>query len=318
MKSCIVTGATGYIGSHVVKHMLDYGWRVGIIVRQSSKLDLLEDVVELVDVCRYDGKIESLIDFMSRFCPDVVIHLAAAVITNPKPSDVKMLIRSNLEFGSELLEAMSQSGVKAMVNTGTFWQNYNSSDYNPVDFYAATKEAFEKIIQYYVDAHDFRVITLRLFDVYGEDDPRPKIWNQLRQHAKSGERLSLSAGDQFINLIHISDVCSAYYRACDILIETETACDSVYEIRFEKMYKLKDIVDRFMSVTGYRVPLCWGGRPYRKREVMCPMYCGPVLPGWLPQVDMMAGFTKFNIRGGVKVSSSAFISSSAQIYAKTA
>lgn len=229
---------------------------------------------------------------MSRFCPDVVIHLAAAVITNPKPSDVKMLIRSNLEFGSELLEAMSQSGVKAMVNTGTFWQNYNSSDYNPVDFYAATKEAFEKIIQYYVDAHDFRVITLRLFDVYGEDDPRPKIWNQLKRCAQTGESIDLSPGEQLIDLVHVDDVAMAYKVAADLICNNTVPKHEIYGVCSGCRMKLKEMVESYISKFDSPVNVVWGVRPYRKREMMTlPVY--DVLKGWRTAVSQEIGFNKF-------------------------
>lgn len=302
MKTVLITGATGYIGSHVVKHMLDCGWNVGIVVRPSSSLRLIDDVVDRLEVFRYDGEIVNLIDFISKFSPDVVVHLAAAVITNAKTEDIKKLVRSNIEFGSELLEAMSQCGVKAFVNTGTFWQNYNSKEYNPVDFYAATKEAFEKIIKYYVDAHGFKVITLRLYDVYGEDDPRPKLWNQLKSASVTHATLEMTAGEQLVNLVHISDVAEAYIRACQLVMECDSGCDLIFDVRNSVMLSLKIMVKEFFSSTGCSPDILWSARPYREREVMIPECIHPLLPGWIQTVDYQSMFTKFNNRGGVRVS----------------
>ena len=119
---------------------------------------------KLIDTAlEYDGNASSLCDYFRSVKADVVFHLAAAVITNHTPDQVAVLVQSNIQFGTEILEAMKQSGIKLIVSTGSYWQNYNSDSYNPVDLYAATKEAFEKIVQYYVDAFDIRHINLTNF-----------------------------------------------------------------------------------------------------------------------------------------------------------
>ena len=173
MPNCIITGATGYIGSHVLRHLLDKGWEVSIVAQSNFGYANIEDLIPQIDVFEYEGDISSLIDFFKRKNADVVMHLAAAVITNYKPEQIPTLIRSNIEFGTEILEAMRQSATRLFIGTGSYWQNYKSDSYSPVDLYAATKEAFEKILQYYVEAFGIRAITLRLFDIYGEDDRRP-------------------------------------------------------------------------------------------------------------------------------------------------
>lgn len=275
----LVTGATGYIGSHVVRRLLEIGWRVGIIVRPTSKYNLIGDIIDKVEVLCYNGDIEAMVDFMSDFKPDAVAHLAAAVITNPRSKDIKTIVRSNLEFGAELLEAMARCGVSAMVNTGTYWQNYNSKDYNPVDFYASTKEAFEKIIQYYVDAKSFKVITLRLPDIYGEDDRRPKIWNKLRQCALTGETIDMSPGEQEIDLVHVDDVAEAYIIALKRLSYLDSVSQT-YSISSGHVRTLKQIVADFEAAIGKPINVIWGGKPYREREVMRHTSALEPLPGW--------------------------------------
>ena len=213
MPTVIITGATGYIGSHVAKHLISKGWKIVIISQPHFGYSNVEEIKTQIEIFEYDGNIESLINFFKIKKADVVMHLAAAVITNYQPVQIPMLIRSNIEFGTEILEAMRQSETRLFIGTGTYWQNYNSESYNPVDLYAATKEAFEKILKYYVDAYGVRAITLRLFDVYGEDDKRPKLWNILRNIAGTDKSIDLSPGEQLLDLVYISDVARAYEQA---------------------------------------------------------------------------------------------------------
>lgn len=202
MPRCIITGATGYIGSHVAKYLIDNNWEVSIVAQPQFGYSNIEAFKHKLKIFEYEGDITKLIQFFKEQDADVVMHLAAAVITNPTPEQIPVLIQSNVEFGSEILEAMRQSGTRLFIGTGSYWQNYNSDSYNPVDLYAATKEAFEKILQYYVDAFKFRAVTLRLFDVYGEDDKRPKLWSLLRDIAGTNQSIDISAGEQ-LSLIHI-------------------------------------------------------------------------------------------------------------------
>lgn len=295
MPKAVVTGATGYIGSHVVRHLLNQGWEIGVIAQPEFGYGNVEDIKQRLDIFEFDGNINNLIDFIIKANADVVMHLAAAVITDYKPNQVSTLISSNIGFGTQVLEAMKFSRTRLFIGTGSYWQNYNSESYNPVDLYAATKEAFEKILQYYVDAYGFRAITLRLFDVYGEDDCRPKLWTLLRDIAGTERYIDLSPGAQMIDLIHISDVARAYEIAYELLVKSPSLSNEIYGVNTGSPKTLKDTVAIFQSTLGKRINIHWGGKPYKQREVMVPPTSYVTLPTWKPMVDLVTGFGKFNL-----------------------
>lgn len=301
MPKCIVTGATGYIGSHVVRHLLSQGWDVAIIAQPEFGYANIADIKSKLAVFEYDGLIESMIDFIDSRKADVVMHLAAAVITNPASQQVSTIIDANIRFGTELLEAMKCSTTRQFISTGSYWQNYGgTAEYNPVDLYAASKEAFEKIVKYYVEAHGFRHINLRLFDVYGEDDKRPKLWNLLREIAGTDESLDISAGEQLIDMVHVDDVARAYEAAFYHLKDNPEVHNEVFGVYTGQMKPLKDIVSIYNSIIGKPMILNWGARPYKQREVMVPYSGYKRLPNWAALVSVEGGLTEFNIRGGVK------------------
>lgn len=291
---CIITGATGYIGSHVLKHLLSKGWEVHIISDPRFGYDNIKDVLTQIDVFEYSGDINALCLYFQKIQADVVFHLAAAVITNYKPEQVPVLIQSNVQFGTEVLEAMKQSNTRMIVSTGSYWQNYNSENYNPVDLYAATKEAFEKIVQFYVDAFGFRHINLRLFDVYGEDDKRPKLWNTLKEIAGTGKHLAVSPGEQQLDLIHISDVCTAYETAYYTLLKNETISNETYGVRTGITYSLREAIRLLEECMGKRILVDFGAKPYKEREVMKPCDKYKYLPKWKAVVTLEEGFRRLS------------------------
>ena len=298
--SCVITGATGYIGSHVLRYLLDKGWNIHIVADPKFGYANIEDVLPRIDVFEYNGCISSLCDYFVKIKPDVVFHLAAAVITNYAPEQVPVLIQSNVQFGAEILEAMKDSGTKLFVGTGSYWQNFNNEDYNPVDLYAATKEAFEKILKYYAEAEGIRAITLRLFDVYGTEDKRPKLWNIIKQKAGTGEELKLSAGEQLLDMVFISDVCTAFEQAYNLLSTDCRIVNNVYGVYTNRRKSLREIVELYRTMLKGPVIIDYGGKPYKKREVMKPTERLEILPGWQPLIPLELGLKKM-AGGGVNL-----------------
>ena len=290
---CIITGATGYIGSHVLKYLLSKGWEIHIIADPRFGYDNIKDVLSQIDVFEYTGDINSLCSYFQRVQVDVVFHLAAAVITNYTLEQVPVLIQSNIQFGAEVLEAMKSTNTRLIVSTGSYWQNYNSGDYNPVDLYAATKEAFEKIVQLYVDAFGFRHINLRLFDVYGEDDKRPKLWNTLRSIAGTEQHIAVSPGEQLLDLIHISDVCTAYEAAYYALLNDFSLINETYGVRTGVTHSLKEAILILEKEIGRKINVDYGLKPYKQREVMKPCEMYQYIPNWRSIVSLENGFGRF-------------------------
>ncbi|MBK5719454.1 NAD(P)-dependent oxidoreductase [Dysgonomonas sp. Marseille-P4677] len=291
-KKAVITGATGYIGSNLLRFLLSDGWDVGIISQPQFGYQNIEDVVSRVEVFEYDNNIMQLIDFLKKIDAEVVFHLAAAVINNYKPEQIPILIQSNIQFGTEVLEAMSHCSTRIFINTGSYWQNYNSEGYNPVDLYAATKEAYEKIIQYYVDAKGFRVVTLRLFDVYGEDDKRPKLLNLLYQISQGNSSIDISPGEQYLDMTHISDVCSAYLKAFELLQLDNSLENEIYGVYTGRRVQLKEMISLFEKILNQKLNVNIGAKPYKKREIMMPYTGYKQMPNWTPKVDLIEGLER--------------------------
>ena len=284
----LVTGATGFIGTNLTRELRKQHnlFALGQFEDDSEKLGL--PGIAMTD------DIQQLAGYIKNNNIEGVIHLASLYLTVHTPDQVKDLVSSNVYFGTAVLEAASLAGcVKWFLNTGSIWQNYNSkgTEYNPVNLYAATKQAFIDMAKYYSDVFGIKFCTLKLCDTYGPNDTRKKILKLFKDFSESGEVLKMSPGEQKLDLIYISDIIAGFSRLVDLLASDVELADE-YVLTSGRQIPLKELARLFCDVSGRKLNIEWGGRPYRDREVMVPWKGTPV-PGWTARVSVKEGICLF-------------------------
>lgn len=288
-RRALVTGATGYVGSKLCQRLLDDGWTVDVLVRDAGR-PLLTTLASRVTPHDYDGSTESVLTAITNSKPDIVFHLASLFIAEHRSEQVTDLIVSNVLYGTQLVEACVRKGVKYLINTGTSWQHYRSDTYDPVCLYAATKQAFEDILDFYTDAFPMRAITLKLFDTYGPDDPRPKLINLLVKTVKTGEALGMSPGEQALDLVHIDDVTKAFKVCAHQLLDgVLSRAHEHYAVSSGVSMSVRQLVALIEQLSGKAINVTFGARPYREREVMLPWHAGQRPPGWQTEIGIRTG-----------------------------
>lgn len=286
-----LTGATGFIGKHLVKKLLEENneLTINLYGTEGSPFD------QQVATYRLNENSSDVdIEFFKNNQFDGVIHLASLYLTTHRSNQVTKLIDSNVRFSTYILECAAQANVKWFINTGTFWQNFENSEYSPVNLYAATKQAFESIAHYFWETNQIKFATLKLCDTYGPNDTRPKIFNLWERIAKTGETLDMSHGEQLIDITHIDDIVDAFALLATHLQNNhpEVSSGGVFVVKADKRYTLKELAAVYEETTGSKLNINWGARSYREREVMVPWENGIVVPGWK---------TKINILNGIKI-----------------
>lgn len=289
MNNFIVTGGTGFIGSNLIKKLIKLDYKVSLVCRDKSDLSDLDDYKDKIKVYRHNGDINKLISFFKESNASCVFHLASLFIAEHKSENIEDLIYSNLKFSTEIIEATQKSGIKYFINTGTSWQHYENDEYNPVCLYAATKEAFEKIIDYYVKAKGLKAITLKLFDTYGREDKRNKLINNLKEISISKKTLDMSGGEQKIDLTYIDDIIDGYIKSYEYIKVNEKISHEKYALCSGRVVSLKELISIFEKETGYKLNINWGSRAYREREVMNPWSNYEILPNWKSKISIEEG-----------------------------
>ena len=282
----LVTGGTGFIGSHLVEHLHAAGWVVHMLVRPNAERAARPSAG--VQIHPYRGETADVVEAIERSRPDVVFHLASLFLAQHTPRQIIPLIEANVLLGVQLLEAMSGAGVKSLVNTGTSWQHFHCDSYLPVNLYAATKQAFEDILAYYADAAGIRAVTLSLFDSYGPGDTRKKLLRLLLDCLETNGELQMSPGDQVLDLAHVDDICEAFLHAARLVRDPNHPSLACYAVGGGERMSLREIVATLEKAAGRTLRIDWGARPYRPREVM-RLWDGPAMPGWQPRITLADG-----------------------------
>lgn len=287
----LITGATGFIGRNLVNKLIHNKHDIVVIVRSDSDTSCIDNILKQY---KYNGDINDLIVFFKEENFDGVIHLASLFLADHTLDDISGLILSNIEFGTEILEACQQSKVSWFINTGTFWQNFENDTYNPTNLYAATKQAFEDIARYYTETSDLIFTTIKLNDTFGPDDPRNKIFHLWKKIAKSGDSLDMSPGEQLIDISYIEDVVNAYKVLVEHLGSSHAHQfkNKIYAVMSNERMTLKKLAQVFEDTSSTKLRINWGGRPYRKREVMVPWTGGEKVPGWKQNYTLKEAINK--------------------------
>lgn len=289
-RRALVTGASGFVGAHLARRLVEAGWEVHVLLRPHSSADALAPVLGQLTVHRF-AEAGELVGIVRAAAPDAVFHLAAVFLAQHQPDEVGTLVEANILFPTQLLEAMAVNGVRLLVNTGTAWQHFENRAYDPVNLYAASKQAFEALLAYYVNALGFSAATLALFDTYGPGDPRPKLMRALWKAAQDGTRLAMTAGEQLLDMVYIDDVADAYLAA-ERALRDAGAVQLRYGVSSGAPMRLKDMVAAFEQATGTRLDVGWGERPDRPRDVLRAWTDFQPPPGWQPRVGFAEGLRR--------------------------
>ncbi len=288
-RSALLTGATGFIGRHLARELVDSGWQVTALVRDPASPRLPAGVVAQPS----DVDHETLVATVEVAEPEVCVHLATHFVSEHRPADVAALLEANVAFGARLADALVNAGPVPLVNTGTVWQHVGGADYEPLSLYAASKQALADVLRFYSVRRGLPVVTLTLPDTYGPDDDRVKLVPALLAAGRAGQPLDMSDGLAVLDLVHVDDVVRAFLLIIDLLRADRGVASHDGTTRWALSsghpMTIREVVARFSAATGLLVDARWGVRPRKAVEMLHPWPAGAFPPGWTPGVDLDNG-----------------------------
>ena len=165
-KRVLITGATGFIGSHVVELLLDNDFDITVIKRSFSNTERIEQHLSRLVCFDLDNvTLESVFEGPGF---DVLIHLATLYNKGDFGVDLEEMRKVNIDFPRKLLELAIKNNVKKFVNTSTYFQYSphhlplsEDNDLLPFNEYAKTKIAFAQLLK--ASAADIKVMDLIIF-----------------------------------------------------------------------------------------------------------------------------------------------------------
>jgi nucleoside-diphosphate-sugar epimerase len=272
-KVALVTGGTGFTGSHLVNRLLDEGYLVRVVDNQKGRFyDELEQRGADITIGSVTDK-----DLMFRLAAGchVVHHLAAAFRQINLPKQVYWDV--NVNGTRYLLEAAEKYGVPKFVYCSTCGVHGNvrrppaaeDAPITPADYYQYTKYEGEKV------AHEFikrglNVTILRPAAIYGPGDP--ERWVMLFKRARTGTFIMFGDGTATYHPLYIDNLVDAF-----MLAEREpAAAGQTYLIADEHYYALNDLVQAIGEVLNLKVKIVhMPFAPLWLAAVVCEGVCKP-------------------------------------------
>jgi len=281
VRKALVTGGNGYIGAALLRSLMSNDIEAHAIAHQNH--DQLDKLLPAERIHRAGGSDDFFSDLVQELQPDAIFHLASIHNEPASLTELMAMVETNIRVGTALLHGATRTERKPVfVNTGSYWQFTEEEEYAPKTFYAATKQAFHDLMQYFGRCHDIRSMTLILYDSFGRDDTRPKLWTKLL-HAPAGSRFPLTEGRQYIELVHVEDIAHAFLHAANMLM-AGNGLNGTYAVRSEERITLREMLERWHRRAGLDLIFEWGAIPYWPGQVFHP-WRGEILPGWHPQLD---------------------------------
>lgn len=216
--SVLVTGASGFIGVHLVTRLLSEGCRVTVLARSSSALPAEWRDRVLVVAC--DDFNERNLRRLLKDPVETVFHLAAYGV-RPDHRDVEEIVRINIEMPATLARLCGEWRAR-MVMAGTF-SEYRSpltqkllSEDSPLEtakLYGSSKAAGGLMASAIAHSNSVQFRLLRLFKVYGAGEAPHRLLPAIVAGLAKQEPVAISAGTQVLDFVHIDDVVEAMIRA---------------------------------------------------------------------------------------------------------
>lgn len=290
MGTVLVTGITGYIGSHLAQALLADHTVCGLAREPINRRYLPDELMEslrLFPIC--DGK--SIRDAMEACRPDVVYHLAAHYTPARDLDSVDKLVESNLRLGAEVLEAMAEADCQRLVYATTASTHFACKSYSPLTLYAATKQAFSDLVTYYTSHGLIHAAAVAIADSYGPGDLRPKVLNLIRQSALNGTPVQLTSGKQPYDVVYIDDIVRGLICAANSL--EHGPAHRFFQLHNKNALSLRETVELMLRTNGIHFQPEWGVRKDTAQHPAVAEPAYPPPPGWQPETPLAEGLHRF-------------------------
>jgi CDP-paratose synthetase len=281
----LLTGATGFLGGHLLDNFLRHGHELIIIKRSESNLCRIFEQFGEVEAWDVNDDLEGLFSRSARI--DAILHVATDYGRDSSRPTVTFW--ANEVFPMRLLEKAIVHNVPLFANIDTFF-NSGKAHYNYLSAYSLSKRHFQEWGKHCAEACKIRFLNLRLSHLYGPGDNLQKFIPSMVSGCLAGEKIDLTEGEQKRDFIHINDVVGAV----DMVLKTELGCAHGYrhyDIGTGVSISIREFVETVNQACGYRAILNFGALPHRQGEFEDACADSQALSniGWVPKVNLAAG-----------------------------
>ena len=241
MNKILITGATGFLGTHLYDFLLSKGYDVYGISHTKTKKSISK--ISLLNKTKLDS-------FMKKHNFDVVIHLAS-ILENKDPLKI---LDTNYSCTKNILQSCIKYNVSNFIFTSSH-AVYGETHYLPIDeehptspqsSYGLTKLIEENLCSLFQNYFNLNVIILRITSVYGEEQKKTKFIPNLILSSLDKKKIILhkyTNGFQIMDMIHVDDVCNSIFCSLKHMKNS-----GIYNIASGKPITVKTIAENISKI----------------------------------------------------------------------
>lgn len=277
----LVTGGSGYIGSHCVKALLDAGRRVLVVDNLCTGYQRLtvSDDFAAVNILNRDALLKAL----KKHEISAVMHFAAHAYVGESVTDPEKYYNNNVIGTHTLLSVMRELGISQLIFSSTCAVYGNPQKLplteehplDPVNPYGMTKRVVEAMLHDYSQAYGLRYVSLRYFNAAGADpggrlgechNPETHLIPLVLQTASGrqphvtvfGTDYDTPDGTCIRDYIHIADIAKAHLMSLQYIESNEQS--NIFNVGTEHGYSVRQIIDTCEKITGKKIKIVNGER----------------------------------------------------------
>ena len=285
-KRVLLTGATGFIGSHLSRALRSRGVELHCLSRRMVSGENGEFQWHFVDL----GDLSALRRTISLVRPEVVFHLASRVTGSRDLSEVLPTLQSNLTDTIGLLTLLTGTECRRVVLAGSL-EEISSMDESPCSPYAAAKSAVSCYAKLFHSLYSLPVVTARLFMVYGPGQKdSAKLVPYVVESLLAGRSPRLTSGVRPVDWIFVDDVVEGLLRMSEVPgIEGRTV-----DLGSGKLTSVRELVELIQAISGSTAELKFGTLPDRPAEKVAEADLQRTfeLLGWRPSTTLRSGLER--------------------------
>ena len=284
---CLVTGASGHLGSCLVHRLLRDGHAVTGLVRRESDLWRLQDVRSQLQLIYGDL---ATLDSLCGATPEVVFHLAWFGVTSQYRDDPRQ-IDWNLRGTVQLFRLAQAAGCQCWVGLGSQAEYglvsgilHEDLPTLPVTLYGAAKLSAGILTRQLCRLASTRYIWIRLLATYGPQDDEQHLVPKVIRQLLDRKRPALTTGEQRWDYLFVEDAAEAIYRAA-----FTPQVNGVFNLASGDSHRIREIVELIRDQIDPTLPLGFGELREQGQQLQANVNRLKTATGWTPRVTLAHG-----------------------------
>ncbi|MFH1607962.1 MAG: SDR family NAD(P)-dependent oxidoreductase [archaeon] len=305
-KRVLVTGAGGFIGSHLTEELVKMGSKVRALVRYNSDgniknlKELPKEILNEIEIIRGDLK---NYDCVKRAVKDVdvVFHLGALISIPYSYDDPRDFVETNIIGTLNILQASREYDVKKVVVTSTS-EVYGTAIYSPMNEkhplqaqspYSATKISADKLAESFYRTYNLPVATIRPFNTYGPRQSMRAVIPTIIYQALTNDKIKLGSLSPKRDFNYVKDVVRGFIKVA----ESDESIGKTINISSGKTISIEELVEKIKSIINKEFTIETKDERIRPEKSEVMMLLGDnseaknVL-GWEPIYSLEQGLTE--------------------------